>query len=288
MKDPRTLVIHSTFKDNPFCPTEQKTKILSYQPVEMSEVVVSELIDLNKALKYDCVENNLNLNEKQLNELRRCQQNEAKKSANAYKWQVYGLGDKAENPNRILHFEPIPLQKYQEIKSTIYYGVDWGAVDPWGVVEIKYNDGCLYVHELNYLSENETRQRLTITELNQIGGEDEGLVSWLFKKLDVSKDSFIICDTNRPNKIRQLRTNGFKAFPAPNKGILDGIDLLNDLSVYYTDCSENLAYEQENYSRKVDRTGYVLDEPIDKDNHCIDPIRYVALFLVKLGVIKKI
>src|ERR1051325_8245993 len=33
-KDPRAIVIHSTFKDNPFCPPEQRAKILSYQPVK--------------------------------------------------------------------------------------------------------------------------------------------------------------------------------------------------------------------------------------------------------------
>ena len=56
------IVIHSTFKDNPFCPPEQKKKILSYEPTEFN-----------------------------------IQQN----TASDYLWTVYGLGLKAEKPNRI-------------------------------------------------------------------------------------------------------------------------------------------------------------------------------------------
>jgi hypothetical protein len=68
--------------------------------------------------------------------------------------------------------------------------VDWGTVDPWGIVEAKYLDGRLYLRELNYASENEIRQKLTPTELAQIAAGDTeeerrnqdsgGIVSWLF------------------------------------------------------------------------------------------------------------
>ena len=62
--------------------------------------------------------------------------------------------------------------------------------------------------------------------------------------------------------------------------------LLENLKVFYTASSKNVAYEQENYSRKVDRYGVVLEEPEDKDNHICDSARYVALYLQKEGIIK--
>jgi len=69
--------------------------------------------------------------------------------------------------------------------------------------------------------------------------------------------------------------------------IIDGVDLLNNLQVFYTSTSTNLKYEQENYSRQVDRTGVVLEEPEDVDNHLMDPTRYVAQYLQGLGIIRQ-
>ena len=65
-------------------------------------------------------------------------------------------------------------------------------------------------------------------------------------------------------------------------------DLLNSLDVYYTNTSENLKYENENYSRKIDRHGIVLEEPEDIDNHLCDPARYIVQYLQQEEIIRKI
>lgn len=256
-KNPRCITIHSTFQINPFCPTEQRLKILSYDPSNPVNVING--------------------------------------TASAYMWSVYGLGEKAEKPNRIFSWKEIPDHEYQQINAPIYIGNDWGKSDPWAIVEVKYRDGCLYIHELNYLSENKIREQLKDQERNLLNNEsqdeddlNEGLVSWYFDRLGISKKHTIICDSNRPRKIAALRRIGYDdAEPAskPKGSIIDGIDLLENLKVYYTASSKNIAYEQENYSRKVDRYGIVLEEPEDKDNHCIDSVRYVALYLQKEGII---
>lgn len=290
-KDPRTIVIHSTFKDNPFCPEEQRTKILGYQPVKFSDVVVSGMLSEEEARRYDFEENDLLFSNKQIKELLRCILNEEKKSANAFNWQVYGLGLKSERPNRIFHFEEIPDAEYHAIKATKYLGVDWGAVDPMGILECKYYDGAIYFHELSYESENKIKERLTPTERSQISKEEEGFIMWYFRKLGISTGNTIICDSNRPLKILALRRAGFDYAAAAVKGsgsIIDGIDLLNNMRVFYTSSSQNFAYEQENYSRKVDRLGEVQEEPEDTDNHLMDPARYVAEYLRKEGIIKNI
>ena len=256
--NPRCITIHSTFQLNPFCPTEQRLKILSYDPSNPVNVI-----------------NN---------------------TANAYMWSVYGLGEKAEKPNRIFKWNEIPDYRYNEINAPIYIGNDWGKVDPWAIVECKYQDGALYLKELNYYSENEIRQNLKGQErllLSKDGFEedsmDEGLVSWYFERLGISKKSTIVCDSNRPRKIAALRRLGYEnAMPAskPKGSIIDGIDLMENLKIYYTSSSKNIAYEQENYSRKVDRYGTILEEPEDKDNHTIDGARMVCLYLQKKGIIK--
>lgn len=289
-KDKRALVIHSTFKDNPFCPDEQRMKILSYQPVKLSDVVVSKLLKEHEAREYDILANKLSLTEAQLKELSRCRENELKNSASEFKWMVYGLGLKAEQPNRIFNWTEIPDHEYKNLDSEIYIGVDWGTVDPWGIVEAKYYDGGLYLHELNYLSENKIREKLTHVELEQINNQDEGIVTFLFNKLNISRENTIVCDNNRPVKIVTLRRGGWRAMPAikPKNSIIDGVDTLKNLRVYYTHTSKNLKYEQENYSRQVDRYGIVLDEPQDVDNHLIDPTRYIAQYLQSIGVIQKV
>lgn len=289
-KDERAIVIESTFKDNPFCPEESRRKILSYQPVKRSRIVQRELLEENEAHFYDCVSNPREFPASLVRELQRCQANEHKRSASNYNWSVYGLGEKAEQPNRIFKWKEISLQDYYQIDAKIYNYSDWGVVDPWAMGEVKYYDGALYVREINYLSENEIREKINNTDRAQIGGiEEEGLVVWMFNRLGVPVDREVICDSNRPRKALALRGAGWDYVIAPNKkknSIIDGISALNNLKVYYTSDSPNIANEQENYSRKVDRYGVVLEEPEDANNHHMDGIRYVEQYLEDEGIIK--
>ena len=290
-KKESTIVLHSTFLDNPFCPAESKKQLLSYQPVIYSNVVESGLITVEEARNYDCVNNPSQFSEKQIKELSRCQYNAFVKSASEYHWQVYGKGIKAEQPNRIFFWDECSLQDYNDIDAPIYTGCDWGSVDPWAIADAKYYDGCMYLRERNYQSENEIRERLTPTEQAQINGSEEGIVTWMFKKLGVPLNRTIICDTNRNTKIRALRVAGYDYAQPASKvpgSIIDGIDVLTNLRVYYTSDSENIRYEQENYSRKIDRFGVVLEEPEDTNNHQMDVARYIALYLQINGIIKKI
>ena len=207
------------------------------------------------------------------------------------KWHIYGLGIVGSNPNRIFYWERIEPKEYKELDVPTYYGVDWGSVDPMGIIEVKYYDGALYLNELNYLSENELKERLSTSQKQKLNDEDEGLIKWLFSRLNIPTDRPIICDNNRKSKITALRKMGFTRSMAASKpagSILDGIDLLNSLNVYYTSTSKNIEHEQKNYSRKVDRYGVVLEEPEDLHNHTTDPARYVAQYLQMKGVIKNI
>lgn len=290
-KDPRSIVIHSTFKDNPFCPTEQRIKILSYQPVKWCAIVVNKKLDEVEARGYDIVNNPKEFSTSEIKELSRCKENEFKNSANEFNWLVYGLGIKAERPNRIFHFTEISDDAYNALDVPIYYAVDWGAVDPWAILEAKYYDGALYFKELNYASENIIRANLQPTELAQITGVEEGLVSWRFNKLGIPKNAIIICDPNRPEKIAALRRSGYSYAQIANKpagSITFGIDTLNDMPVYFTKSSTNYKYEQENYSRQVDRYGVVLEDPEDFDNHLMDDSRYIAGYLRRQRIINKV
>lgn len=290
-KDPRTLVIKSTFRDNPFCPPEQRLKILSYQPIKRTYLVENKFLTETEAREYALADNPGNFKQQYLIELKRAIQNEYQNSASEYKWSVYGLGEKAEKPNRIFNWTEIPDHIYHEITTEEFFWSDWGSVDPWAIGAAKYYDGILYVRELNYASENVMRANMEPVELQLISGEENGIVSWHFERLKIPYSATIVCDPNRKLKILALRNHGWEyslAALKPPGSVVDGIDLLNNVKVNYTSSSLNIKYEQENYSRKIDRYGIVLEDPEDFDNHHMDGIRYVALHLESEGIIRKI
>jgi len=213
-------------------------------------------------------------------------------------WRVYGLGEVGQVEGRIYTWQPIALDAYKAIPKETYYGCDWGKVDPFAIIEGKYHDGNLYVHELNYASENEIERNLSVTQLHQIkagdydmgdGQMNEGLIGWLFNKISIKKDRVIVCDSNRPNKIKSLRHSGWEyAVSVKGKPTLeDRVFTLSGLNIYYTSTSKNIEAEQENYCYgKVD--GVLQEKPVDQDNHTIDAIAYMVNKLFEIGVIKNI
>lgn len=210
----------------------------------------------------------------------------------ANKWRVYGLGMVGGVEGRIFNWKSINYYDYLKIEAPIIYGVDWGKQDPFAIIEAKYYDGQLYVHELNYKSENEWHKALSTTQLKQIVGRDgDGFVTWIFERLDIPKNAQIVCDSNRPDKIISLRRAGWEyavAVSGSSKSILDGIDLLHNLDVYYTDSSTNIEYEQRVYQWDVDKNENPLEKPKDENNHTIDAIKYLARYWQKKGLIKKV
>ena len=79
------------------------------------------------------------------------------------------------------------------------------------------------------------------------GAEEDGLVSWLFQKLNIPKKKIIVCDNNRPNKIVSLRRVGYESAVAVGgkSKLLDRIQMLKGLNIYFTDTTKNIEKEQE-------------------------------------------
>ena len=207
----------------------------------------------------------------------------------ANKWRVYGLGEVGSVEGRIYFWDKIDYSEFTKIQARSYYGVDWGAVDPFAVVECKWDDGTLYVHELNYDSENKIRQSLTSTQNAQLNASNrEGLVSYMFKQFKIPYNASIICDNNRPNKITSVRDSGWsEAYGIGAKSkLLDRINTNQQINIIFTNTSKNIDYEQMNYRYEVDKFGNQLERPEDKNNHTIDAISYVIQGLFNRGIIR--
>ena len=226
IKQDNAKLIHSTFKDNPFCPLEQKKKILSYEPTEYN-----------------------------LQQL----------TANAYMWQVYGLGLKAEKPNKIYHnWKVIPDAEFDSLQYSSFYGMDFGLSSPSAMVEMKFDgDKSFFIKEILY------------KPLNQM----QGTLSTELDNLKIPKHIEIICDVgNELNKteMQKLRNAGYNVLPAMKGAgsILSGIETIQKSTIYYTKSSKNIENEYDTYSWRIAQ-GVQLDEPDQTDDHLLDAMKYV-------------
>jgi len=139
VKQNNSILIHSTFKDNPFCHPEQKKKILSYDP-----------------------SNPFNI-----------EQN----TADAYMHAVYALGQKSEKPNRIFKgWELLSNADFEKLPYQSYYGLDYGLSAPSALVEMKFDgDENYFFREILYKPLNDIKgslseefERLNIPKHKQI------------------------------------------------------------------------------------------------------------------------
>lgn len=266
--------IKLTFKDNEFLSSEERSEILRYK---------------DKGYGKD-VSGNWAVNEK--GELVVINQYWANM------WRVYGEGEIGQVEGRIYNWEKRDTAEYLKLNKEEIIGNDWGKVDPWAILGLKYHDGTLWLDEKHYESENEIERSLAPEKLKSIRGagdgqgeNHDGLVSWKFSLLGVTYNQKIVCDSNRPNKIRSLRKSGWEyAISVGGKDNLDDrISILSGLNICFTDRSKNIEIEQENYAYDKDKTtGQLLDKPIDQDNHLLDAAAYGAAFMFREGIIRNI
>jgi phage terminase large subunit len=267
-KNPRAIVIHSTYKDNPFCPKEQRIKIESYQPVVFSWV--ADQIGENEALHYDIESNPNQFEEKHLAELARCidNENENNGTADEYMWQVYGLGIKAEKPNKIYHkwrFD-LSIERFEEVDAQKFYGIDFGSNSPASINQHKFDIDTLYTDQMYY---------------SPIKGDND--YADILERLGVSKDAVIICDSAQPVTIATLRRRGYKRAVGANKAkgsVMQGIKFMQSVRHRVTSRSKDIKSEYDSYEWAVDRYDLPLDQPIKKDDHAMDEMRYVLFAIV--------
>lgn len=168
--------------------------------------------------------------------------------------------------NRIYKgFGVVTKEFYDGLPFPEYYGMDFGSTNPSSVVGVKYNgDNEFYSHEYLY------------KPISQMTGTlAENLIA-----AGIRKDLPLVCDSADSTRISELIISGFNAIPA-SKGsgsVNQGIDFVNSMKNFYTDCSLNYEYEYENYEWEV-INGMNLDRPIKKDDHILDADRYIKTYL---------
>lgn len=188
----------------------------------------------------------------------------AKNIKNTYwaNWcKVYVDGEIGSLQGTVFQFKivtAIPLEA-----DLIAYGLDWGFTnDPTAMSAVYKCNGELYIEELIY------KTRLTNSDIiNEM------------KRLNIPKYKDIVADSAEPKSIVDLQNGGFNMEAAKKGGdsVRNSIDTLQGFKINLLSSSLNLIKEFRGYRWLTDKSGKATSEPIDKDNHLIDGIRYVAL-----------
>lgn len=89
-------------------------------------------------------------------------------------------------------------------------------------------------------------------------------------------NQLVICDCEDPKSIQELRNFGVNAIGAKKgKGSVNfGIQWLKRQTIIVDVHCQNAKNELQQYKWKEDKSGNVLDEPVDRMNHLIDALRY--------------
>lgn len=176
-------------------------------------------------------------------------------------WRVYGLGEVGSLEGVIFSNYQI-IDKIDKDAVLLGYGLDFGfSNDPTALTAIYRLNNKIILDEVIYST----------------GLLNSEIVS-IMKKRNTPPKSEIFADSARPDIIEEIRRSGFPFIKkAVSKDIDFGLDIMQDQDFLITSSSTNIIKEFRAYCWDRDKTGKVLNKPIDAFNHAIDGIRYFCV-----------
>lgn len=177
-------------------------------------------------------------------------------------WKIFGMGEYGKVQGLIFPDYQV-LEDIPEGAKFVAYGLDFGySNSATALMEIRRLGDDIFVNELVYgtmLTNSDIVARL--------------------RELNVNRRDEIISDSADPKAVEELYRAGFNA-----KGCRKGadsvnfsIDVLKRYNLNITAGSVNLLKELRNYKWQTDRYGIAINRPVNRLNHAIDAMRYVAL-----------
>ena len=263
--DEETIFIHSTFKNNSYCPPNIVKQLLSYEPWESGSYEVDGF-----NIYYNGAPISV-LNQPPPNEY-----NLQRGTANMYMWLVYGLGIGSEKPNKIYRgWREITKEHFEGLDLVSYFGLDFGASNPTACIEVKYDgDGAFYICERLYKPLQDIADSLPTAIKLHVPEIKKG-------------SSLVVCDSAKQSYINLLLDDDYMAIGAVKGGgsVEVGVTLVQGFTIYYVP-SQNLSFEYDNYSWTIDRFDRSTDVPLKIDDHLMDALRYIISYLVRTLDIK--
>jgi phage terminase large subunit len=157
------------------------------------------------------------------------------------------------------------VEEFERPVGTIFrLGADWGySIDPSTLVRCSIDGNALYIDYESY----------------RIGCEIVNLPE-LFMAIPEAEKWTITADSARPETISHMQRNGFPKMRSAIKGarsLEEGVEFLRSFDIIVHPRCTHVIDELSLYSYKIDDlTGDVLPILADKNNHCIDALRYAC------------
>lgn len=177
-------------------------------------------------------------------------------------WVVYGLGQIGTLEGNV--YSGWELSDNETIVAQgklVRYGLDFGfSNDETALVAVyEMPDGKLGLVEKLY------RKGLLGSQYGDI-----------LRRNEVDPNVLIVADSARPEIIAEIQKAGFRCIGADkNPGsVLRGIDRVAQRQIVYS--GDNLKREYLSYAWRKKRSGEVLDEPEDGNDHLMDAVRYAV------------
>ncbi len=172
-------------------------------------------------------------------------------------WQIYGLGIKGVTKSTIFRY--VEVNKVPDSAKFLSYGMDFGYTnDPTTLIGIWLDGINLYAQEYLY------RTMMNTADINNF-----------LNSLNIDRE-MIWADSAEGRLIDELRRMGWNIKPSikGRDSVNAGIDLLKRYKIHITSESTNAIQEFRNYKWDEDRSGKIINKPIDNHNHLVDALRY--------------
>lgn len=193
-----------------------------------------------------------------------------KRNPDDYKW--IWLGELRKISDAQIFKNIFEVREFETPSSArFYHGADWGyAEDPTTLIRCFIEKGCLYIDKEVY------EKHVELDDLPRFFSRIETACRWP-----------VYGDAARPDIIKHLRRRGYNIRKCDKwqGSVEQGISYIrNFYKVYIHPACINTINEFERYSWKQDRnTNEILPVPVDKDNHCVDALRYALTKKIKNG-----
>lgn len=175
-------------------------------------------------------------------------------------WVVYGLGQIGSLEGNVYSgWEEMDAEKIDATGKLIRYGLDFGFSNDETALAAVYEmqDGRTGIIEKLY------RKGLLNSQYAP-----------LFRELGIDENVLIVADSARPEAIAEIKAGGFRIIGAEKSSgsVIRGIDRVSERQIVYS--GDNLKREYLSYAWRKRRTGEILDEPQDGNDHLMDALRY--------------
>lgn len=181
-------------------------------------------------------------------------------------WRVYGLGEIGSLEGNVYEGWIRENSEIPNLAKLVRYGVDFGfSNDPTAVIAV-YEDDEKGIWLKQELCETKLLTPQLIEKLKAI--------------IERDGDALFVCDNARPEIIAEIKANGIRAIGCDKtpgekmNGKRYNIELVQRRKVHYLASDKELEREYLTYAWRKKKTGEILDEPVDGNDHCMDAIAY--------------